>query len=200
MSYGPNSQPEVPDSFRSGYLWDVLGRENASLAESVKAQNQCLIIHGSVADPSDLNYFRGVVGLIQWLIDSGSVGVYDPQSFKWWAVEEWRDNAFASDSGSPRQHVQILLSAEADGEWLHTRGLRKFGRPDMSIRDVLTDKRDPVIELLNRLIEYQAFGGVIREREAIRMKALPDGLACHHRGNFDDPDFNNLHMEIIWPE
>ncbi len=37
----------------------------------------------------------------------------------------------------PRQHVVILTSEECSGDgrpltWFHTRGMRKFGRPDLS--------------------------------------------------------------------
>lgn len=200
MGYGPNSNPDVPDSFRDGYLWNELVRENASLANSIKAQSECLIIRGGIADPENLNYFRDVVGLIQWLFDTGSTAIYDPQSFKWWTRKEWRDLAFESESGSPRHHVLILASDEADGEWLHTRGLRKFGRPDLSIRSVLPDRRSDVIDLLNRFIEFQALGGIIKEGESIRLPSLPDGMTCHHRGDLDDPDFNNVHVEIAWPK
>jgi len=200
MAYGPNSHPEVPSSFREGYLWEDLRQDNVQLSETVESQNECLIIRGSVADPADLNYFRNVVGLIQWLIDSGGVAVYDPQSFKWWNVGDWHDNAFDSSSGSPREHVTILTSELEDGEWFHTRGLRKFGRPDLSIHRVPPESRDSVVDLLNRFIEFQAFGGIIGEGEAIRIGSLADGMTCNHRGDLDDPDFNNLHVEITWPD
>ncbi|MCH9693436.1 MAG: hypothetical protein K0U72_02905 [Gammaproteobacteria bacterium] len=200
MTYGPHSNPEIPGSFREGYLWDELSNNDAQLAKLVAAQDECLILRGTVEDPADLNYFRNVVGLVQWLIDTGGVAVYDPQSFKWWAARDWHDSAFVSDSGSPRQHVVILMSEADDGEWFHTRGLRKYGRPDLSIHRVPPESRDAVAKLLNRLIEFQAFGGVIEDGEAVRSNALPDEMTCHHRGDFEDPDFNNTHIEITWPD
>jgi hypothetical protein len=199
MGYGPNSHPELPRSFREGYVWDELRQNDAQLATLVEAQSQCLIIRGSIPDPADLNYFRNIVGLIQWLFDRGSIAVYDPLSFKWWDAQEWRHNAFDSDSGSPRHHVAILSSEMDNGEWLHTRGLRKFGRPDLSIHSVRRESRESIVDLLNRFIEFQAFGGVIDEGETIRVGSLPNGMTCHHRGSADDPDFNNSHVEIVWP-
>jgi hypothetical protein len=32
------------------------------------------------------------------------------------------------------------------------------------------------------------------------MKSLPTGMRCFHRGNEEDPDFNNRHVEITWPD
>ena len=53
-----------------------------------------------------------------------------------------------------------------------------------------------MIELCNMLIDFQAFGGVIAEGQEIRRQSLPEGLKCFHRGNMDDPDFNNVHVSI----
>lgn len=199
MTYGPSSRPEVVDSFRSGYPWDELERNNATLAASVAAQSECLIIRGTISDPVDLNYLRNVVGFVAWLLDSGGVAVYDPQVLKWWAPLEWMAAVFQPASASPRQHVVILVSEDQNGtEWFHTRGMRKFGRPDLSVHQVPANLREAVIDLFNRFIEYQALGGIIEEGEQVRMRALPPGMTCTHRGSADDPDFNNSHIEILW--
>jgi hypothetical protein len=41
--------------------------------------------------------------------------------------------------------------------------MRKFGRPDLSIQSVSTKHDEAIIDLCNRFIEFQAFGGVIEE-------------------------------------
>jgi hypothetical protein len=76
--------------------------------------------------------------------------------------------------------------------------MRKFGRPELSIHDVPDELYDPIIDLFERFIELQAFGGVIAEGQDIRMKTLPAGMTCHHQGDLEDPDFNNTHVEIKW--
>ena len=82
----------------------------------------------------------------------------------------------------------------------HTRGMRKFGRPDLSVRGVNPAYQELAIELCNRFIELQAFGHVIPEGQKVRLKGLPDGMTCRHSGSFEDPDFNNTHVEIEWPK
>lgn len=115
--------------------------------------------------------------------------------------EAWHERIFAPDAPVPRHHVVILTSSQEDANltWFHTRGLRKFGRPDLSIRDVPKSSHLAVTDLCNRLIEQQAFGGIIPEGQRIQTSSLPEGMTCHHAGGLDDPDFNNVHVEIRWP-
>ena len=199
LSYGPDSHPEVLNQFRSGYLWDELQKSDPTLSATIAEQQQCVVIRGTLADEPNLNYFRNVIGLVTCLLDSGGIGLFDPQSFKWWSAEGWRNEVFNRGEALPREHVVILVSEESDGtRWFHTRGLRKFGRPDLSIHNVLSQHNDGVIDLLNRFIELQAFGGVIPEGQAIKMESLPAGMSCVHGGSVDDPDFNNVHVEVLW--
>jgi hypothetical protein len=101
----------------------------------------------------------------------------------------------------------IILTSDEDESgngsnpltWFHTRGLRKFGRPDLSVHDVPARHHGAVIELIQRFIEVQAFGGTIAEGQEITMRSLPPGMTCHHGGDLDDPDFNNVHVEITPP-
>ena len=198
-SYGPTSNPEVLDTFRSGYLWEQFQQTNSKLANEVAKQSECLIIQGTIADPPDLNYLRNVVGFITWCLDSGGVAVFDPQMFKWWTPEEWKEWMFEPAGAVPTHHLMILTSEDENGtEWFHTRGMRKFGRPDLSIHGVSAKLREAIIDLFNRFIEYQAFGGVIAEGQEIKVRSLPSGMTCTHQGDVDDPDFNNVHVEIKW--
>ena len=175
-----------------------LRRTRPALAEALSRTDQCLLLRGEVKDPSTLDYFRDAVGLIMALLEAGGVAVFDPYMFTWWTAEEWRERAFAPAGPVPRHHVVILVSEEPEGadKWFHTRGLRKFGRPDLSVHGVTPDLEAGVTDLMNRFIEMLAFGVVVPEGQPVRMSALPEGWRCHHRGSLDDPDFNNRHIEI----
>jgi hypothetical protein len=185
-SYGPNTHPEVLNEFRQGYLWNELRKEESSLANEVEAQTKCVIVQGTVADDTSLNYFRNTIGLLTGLLDAGGVAIYDPQSFKWWSSEKWRATVFEPAAALPREHVVILVSDEGhQAKWVHTRGMRKFGRPDLSTHGVLPDYFDSVVDLLNRFIEFQAFGGVIPEGQEIRMQSLPSVLSRRYVSKVD---------------
>jgi hypothetical protein len=194
--YDRGKHPEVLGGFRQGYPWDDLKRHRAALADAVQEASECLILRGELEDQNDLNYLRDAVGLVTFLLDHGGVVVYDPQMFHWWERGEWRDRIFRPAGTVPRHHAVILTSEEPDDAsltWFHTRGLRKFGRPDLSVHRVPPQYRDAVIDLFEWFIEFQAFGGVIEEGQEVRVKMLPRGMTCHHAGDLDDPDFNNVH-------
>jgi hypothetical protein len=204
--YNRQDHAEVLSGFRSGYLWDELAAQDQALARRIAESDQCLILRGELEDRGDLNYLRDSVGLLTFFLDHGGICVYDPQMFRWWEPGAWRRQVFQPAGPVPRQHVVILTSDEdesgAPGEprtWFHTRGMRKFGRPDLSAHDVPPQYHEAVIDLFERFIEFQALGGFIAEGQAIRMRSLPPGMTCHHRGDLDDPDFNNVHVEITPP-
>lgn len=201
--YRKDRDAEVFDELLEGYLWEQLTASNPKLARAIKKAPSCLILSGGLHNPEILDYLRDCVGLVTFLLDNGAVAVFDPQMFHWWTPEQWRDRLFEPGDAVPTHHAMILCSEEEDSDdliWVHTRGMRKFGRPDISVRRVGPEYIDEVFEMCNRIIEYQAFGGVIPEGQAIRMASLPAGGIVHHDGDLDDPDFNNVHVEIVWPE
>ena len=178
----------------------ALTRELQGLADGVSSAPECTIIRGEVPDSANLDYLRDVIGLVTWFLDNGGLAVLDPQTMQWYGRDKWRGEVFEANAPSARQHVVIFLSDDEDGLWLHTRGMRKFARPDLSIRTVPAQNREAAIELLNRFIELQAGGQTIAEGQEIKMESLPPGMTCHLAGNLDDPNFNNVHVEIRWPK
>lgn len=192
--------PDVLAGFQEGYLWNELQSHDPAMAARIIETRECLILQGEIEDSETLDYLRDSVGLLTFLLDHGGVTIYDPFMFQWWEPEEWRNRIFDPAGPVPRHHVVLLTSEEiAPGlTWFHTRGMRKFGRPDLSIHNVPPTYNEAIIDLCERFIDFQAFGGIIEEGKRIRMKSLPDGMTCCHQGDLDDPDFNNTHVEITW--
>ena len=151
MHYGPGSNhPEVPGTFRDGYLWDEFQVADPVLAAMVAQCKSCLVLRGEPTDATTLNYLRDAVGLITYLLDQGGVCVYDPLMFRWWGAEQWRKTILEPAAAVPRQHTVTLYSAEENDptkKWFHTRGMRKFGRPDISVHDVRPELDAAVIDL-----------------------------------------------------
>jgi hypothetical protein len=198
--YQSDQHPGVLDRFREGYLWNEFRARSLGLAAQVAESKECLILQGEIEDCDTLNYLRDSVGLLTFLLDHGGLTIYDPWLFQWWEPDEWRRRIVHQTGPVPRHHVVILTSEESDPTltWFHTRGMRKFGRPDLSIHNVPAEYNGAVIDLFERFVEFQAFGGIIEDGRQIRLNHLPAGMTCEHRGDLDDPDFNNVHVEIIW--
>jgi hypothetical protein len=200
MAYGPAARPDVVASFRDGYSWDRLAADHQGLAAEVIAQDGCLVVKGEIGDPSTLNYLRDAIGFLTFCLDTGGVAIYDPQMLTWWEPSDWRSRVWNAGSSGLHNHVVILFSDEAGGtQWIHTRGMRKFGRPDLSIHRVAPKYRDAILDLCNRFIEFLALGAVVEDGQDVRLASLPSGMKCFRRGSEQDPDFNNEHIEIVWP-
>lgn len=197
-----DSDPATMDSFLQGYMGKHLQRENPILFEQVKNAPECITMLGTFKDPSNLNYLRDTVGLITALLDGGGIAVYDPWRISWWNKEEWNDQIFIPNPPLARNHAIILLSEEEDNPeklWIHSRGMRKFGRPDLSVRNVPPGYSEAVSQLCNRFIDNLAAGQIVPEGQLVRMGDLPPVLQCHHKGSLQDPDFNNFYIEMIFP-
>src|SRR4030095_1780781 len=182
-----NPLPFLGDDFER-----ILREDYPELYAAASHAEQCLVLKGEFRDPGDLNYLRDTVGMITWFFGHGAEAAFDPQRLRLYDAAEWSDEIFTPLPPRLAAHVVILSSTEPDGtRWLHTRGMRKFGRPDISVHRITREQQDGAIELINRLIILQAEGGLVPEGQPIRMASLPPGLACHHAGHLDDPDFNN---------
>lgn len=177
-----------------------------TLAKALAAPER-IELRGPVADPADLDYLRNVIGMITYLMDEGGVAAIEPQTLRCWSRETWRATYFEKDEARPLAHVVILESEEpaakgsdAKTSWLHTRGLRVFGRPDLSLHDVPLASRLGAKALLERFAVLEAQGGIVPEGQPIEMRGVPEGMAAHHAGSLEDPEFGNVHIELRWPK
>jgi hypothetical protein len=160
---------------------------------SVLAADGCMVMRAEVPDPKDLRYLRNCVGVATAILEAGGRAVANLQSLGMFTPEQWRGVIFSPDKPQPRLHVNVFHGEEEPGiVWLHSRGLRAFGRPDLSIRHVPQDAMAAASDLCNRLIETQAYGRVIPDGPL-------EGMLAHTTGSLEDPDFNNRHIELAWP-
>jgi hypothetical protein len=193
---------DAGDAFRFGLDGPFAQRlrdDHPDVLAAAEAAPHALVIRATIPDPSNLDYLRDVVGLITAFLDAGAVAVLDPFRLDWWTPDEWRDRAFGPAAPAPAHHVTILLSEDADPEryWMHTRGMIKFGRPDLSMRGLTDDLLPGAEELFGRFIAGQASGAIVAEGKQIQLDGLPGTWRCHHAGSMEDPDFNNVHIEIL---
>lgn len=199
QGYTTAGHPGYLEDLRSGYLWDDLSNRDAGLASSVLTTSSVTVLAGEVSDPTSLLYLRDLIGIGEWLFACGARAIFDPQAFTWWSRDTWHNELFAAGRPQPHKHVQILESEDNAGLWYHTRGMRLFGRPDISLRQVSDTKSEIATTLINRLIAFQALGGVIMDGQEFTMAGLPGGISCRQTGSLEDPDFNNFHTELVWP-
>jgi hypothetical protein len=163
---------------------------------------QVLVVRGKLKDNADTGYLRDTFGVLAGLLDIGGVAILDPQTLSLLDADGWRRHYLIRDGAPIRNHLLILRDNDAkpDHSWIHTRGMRKFGRPDISIRQVPDRAIDRAGLLCERLVELEALGAHFVEGQALDIEGIPGGVAVHLGGGLNDPDFNNTYVEFHWPE
>ncbi len=184
--------------------WDEAQQEslrhsNPAAWEILKTTPEMLVLFGEIPDPDSLDYLRDVVGVVAAALENGGVCVVEEQISHLSTSREWLDTYFAAGF-EPTQHVVILVSPEpnAANTWLHTRGMRLFGRPDLSCHAVLPSEVELLQPVFNGLIRMQAAGALIPDRQIVQAVGIENRLICRQRGSLNDPDFSNFHLELEW--
>lgn len=162
---------------------------------------QVMVLRGRIADQRDVGYLRDTLGVIAGLLDIGGTAVLDPQIVSLFDADAWRRHYLVRDGAPIRNHLLILRNGEDDGEgsWVSTRGMRKFGRPDVSLRHVPDSDTDRAGMLCERLAEMQALGAHFADGQALEVDGLP-GLVATLGGDEDAPPFHNRFVEFRWPD
>jgi hypothetical protein len=183
-----------------GALGEILRDGNPAAFETARKAPECLLLRGELADPDSLAYLRDTLGVMAALLDAGGIAVVDPQILELFSADDWRARYAGGNPASPRSHVAVLCSDDAAGHaWIHTRGLRKFARPDISIRGVPQEQVQHAGGVAARLAELQVQGVRFGDGSTVDVEGLPGGLKVIRAGSLDDPAFNNTHLELNWP-
>jgi hypothetical protein len=183
----------------SGYIWDFTNKFRPELCGLIHQTTSSFLLRGDQKEQEDLDYLKEIVGFVAYLLDNGGIAVYDPLLLKWWNKKEWMEEIFKADGPAPFKHVEILKSPENEDPtktWYHTRGMIKFGKPELSIRNMGKEQEEDALKLINKLIEYQCQGGAILKEHTVELDGSLKGYKYHLQGHWDDPDFNNVHIDI----
>ena len=189
------------DELLGGTLGKILDERDHELYEKAKAARTWLVLYGEVQKDSTLDYLRDAVGFVQAAVETGAVAVLDEQTLELYAPEEWRRRVF-SFTYHPYCHVNAMISPGEDGSfWLHTRGMRKFGRPDTGLEGVPREELDRAKAVVDRMISLEVQGGVFSGPAKLR---LTTGESCtvfpELTGDLEDWNYNNEHYQMSWTD
>jgi hypothetical protein len=162
---------------------------------------QVMLLRGTLKDSQATGYLRDTLGVLAGLLDIGGTAILDPQTLSLLDAGEWRRKYLIRDGAPIRNHLLILCDGEAEPgrSWIHTRGMRKFGRPDISIHQVPDAAIDRAGLLCEKLVELEALGAHFADAQRLDIEGVSEGVAVHLGGGLDDPQFNNTYVEFDWP-
>lgn len=184
-----------------GALGELLKEDAPAAFDQARAAPDVLVVRGELVDRDSLDYLRDTLGVLAALLDVGGSAILDPQILTLFGADDWRGHYLVAGGAPPRNHVLILRNADKEPgrSHIHTRGLRKFGRPDLSFRHVPDTQAEQAGMLCERLVELQALGAHFVEGQPLEVGGLPGELIARPGGSLDDPRFNNTHVAFDWP-
>ena len=183
-----------------GALGEILRDADATAFDAARTAPECLMLRGELPDPDSLAYLRDTLGIVAARLDAGGVAVVDPQILQIFSADAWRERYADGARSDSRNHVLVLCNDEQDGNaWIKTRGLRKFARPDISIRKVPQAEVQRAGAIAARLAELEARGMRFGDGSTVDAEGIPEGLRLTRGGSLDDPEFNNTRLEMDWP-
>lgn len=196
-----NSNGDYMQSLLGGSLGRILDRQRHELYSQVRDMERWAVISGGVRQDDTLRYMQNVIGFIQALLETGAAGVLDLQTFSLYSSREWTDTFFEQEF-NPCRHAVILSSADADGGfWLHTRGMRKFGRPDISMENVPEGEIGAAASVINQMIYYGSLGAFFDRETKLHVQSGHAYLVKPQLVNdYENPDFNNAYYRLMWQE
>ena len=147
-------------------------------AEQVYRASRVAAVRAEFTDPSSLGYLRNTVGVVSAIADAGAIAIFDVHALTWWRPEEWRRRFVDRSEFRIGDHIFTAVSDDSGATGtlsMHTRGMGKFGRPELLVRH-LPGPRDvdaPAVrdagEVMDGLANYLARGGVIADGETMRL-------------------------------
>ncbi|HET7267310.1 MAG TPA: hypothetical protein VFJ15_04315 [Oleiagrimonas sp.] len=186
----------------TGALGDVFQAEVPQTLTAARNTPDVLRLAGEIRDPSDLDYLRDTLNALTRLFEAGGVAVVDPQTSGLLDRDTWHRRFLAGTATTMRQHVLVLCDADPDdasSQWIHTRGMRKFARPDISLTRVPGSDINQAGALCEQLVDMLALGGQFADGQSLPVDGLAGPLVAQPGGHKDDPRFYNTHVELRWP-
>lgn len=188
------------ESFIGGSIGIVLEKENPMLYEKCKNAMTWVLIRGQVQKDNTFDYMRNVIGFIQTFIDNGAYGVFDFLTFSLIEPKKWTDRFFEKQINA-QNHILMLISEQKNGlYWLHTKGMAKFGRPDMSIENVSKEELQQKKQIIDQLVYYAGEGAVFEKNIKVHtrdgQKKQVYSLEMEFVNDFENADFNNAFYKV----
>jgi len=198
------SREEQPDWFAGLFAEPMLGRAREALGEArlaaLLASRFAHVVSVEQTDPADLGYLQAVWAVVRCLGELGAAAALDTHAIRWHDAEALR--AWPPTAGPDLDRELSIIFEDQPQEGLghlaHTRGLAKFGRPDLVVTGLSPDEATLAGVLLRKLAvdaalgeRYEAGGTADFEGEPITFEAYEPG-----RGGLPQLNLNNAGLIV----
>lgn len=152
-----SDNPEWFDNWRTDACHRIAMTDLGDRIADLDAADRCFTLSTTVSEPTDLAYLQATWAIARWLVARGATVVLDAYGMRYIAGAELPPPG----EFDVQNEVSMIFETDADegagGHVLHTRGMRKFGRPDV-VTIVQPDEREMFAEILWQLAGGMAQG------------------------------------------
>lgn len=179
------------DGFRSGSLRAIATQALGDVS-ALDSATQLTAVLISRPDADDLVHLQAGWAVAKWLVERGVSVVLDAQTNRFWKGEDLADWP-ANRPFALSTDVNLVVEAEPTSPTatIHTRGLQKFGRHDLVVRDVPGERWDAVAGLVRALAMQLADGVVLRAGDRVNIDGNSVTLAAFKPTPETDLHLNN---------
>lgn len=191
--------PEWVNGFFSDSLMDLA---NSHLGWDGRPPVEPTLVHVvrvTAEDPDDLTHLQSAWALTRAFADTGAFAMLDAHAHKWISraalAERPPDGPF-----SYQDEVSVIFETEPSPEWghiVHTRGMKKFGRPDLVITAVPPKHGARIGAILNSLGARLAEGAVVEPGDTVKIEGVGVLRAEEHRPDENAPKLNLNNRGLI---
>jgi hypothetical protein len=164
---------EAPDWFDGFFTREMRAFAESDLGEATARFDEmkaAYSVRSSIEEPLDLGYLQGCWGAAAWLCECGGALLHDAAPIRWHRAEDVLGLDPLREFELERE-VTVVFETDFTpgfGNVTHTRGLAKFGRPDVVLFGAEPEDAPKTGVLLNGLARRAALGAALRANQTVR--------------------------------
>ncbi len=175
QTHAEADDPKWFDGWRTGALRTIAVTDLADAAR-LDAARYCHSIVAEIDDPPDLGYLQAAWAVARWLADRGCFALVDVHAGRWLDGSKLAalipERPFNLDA-----EVRFVFETDPTPGWdsgnfghaMHTRGMAKFGRPDVITGLALPDMVEFLEQVLRQVAQALADGASVSPGQGINI-------------------------------
>lgn len=154
-----------------------------------------------VEDPSDLGYLQRALLLVRLLAEkAGAVAACDLEAVRWWTRTDLAELPPDLDF-EISDHIRVVFEPverePGQGHICHTRGMAKFGRPDLALPGMSPEHVEAAVDLLEKMANELADGENFETGDVVEFEGFPP-LRCEEVADDSDSDDLTFANRSLW--
>ena len=192
LDISQHQRADSPDWF-AGFLTPemqgVAERDVGAEAAQLPLASTAYSVQIETLEPPDLGYLQGAWAAARFLCECGADLVADAHAIRWRSAQQ----VLARDPASPfaiEQEISLVFETEPTddlGYLTHTRGMAKFGRPDVLLLGATPADADVCGALLNGLAIRGAEGAALEAGQSVAPRGLTPRMLRSYEPGFAHP-------------